>query len=554
MFKFNNNHIFTGYLKQLLSSFHLPKCRVYTKEQESFKAQYDQNYPEVVRLQEHKQQLNQNLTDVLECLASTDLPEDYQEYLMEAKAALTAEIQDIESQLAALTLHNGELNVIPTYYHSVYDTYPNTSTATEVEYNTDLRYIPYIKDGYLQIYTDNQWHHCHQDFLDLDHSKVHKIKGSQLAITRYSYGQKLLNYTKNLKIQNTVYDSYTHEYLGDYLRFHRDFANINLMPLYNCFSNRACPHLNLTFSVGNSYKAKFKTDQAFETTHYKYYMVPVKFFKDYTIAMDCESGIEVCCCIYDEYHNPDEDFVEIPKLTYQCFGTLRFNSPVLYSKIQNITPQVLSAGSDLCQQEDSLKLILKIPATNTSSIVILEGDYTAYNDSVAQDADEKASLKNTNKTVINYEYLEACELLADKLITPLQLLRANTGESYPFADRLIEYLVGNAITTNETILDNVVRAKKVIGANCNPKIYSIVADDGIWEPILQCLTYDYINTKHNTHDINHDILGFIDKDVEKWYAHTTFKRDRTGTVEKNPKTNQPIVSKVDTIANIDIYE
>jgi hypothetical protein len=598
MFKFNNNHIFTGYLKQLLASFNLPKCRVYTKELEKQQAEYETNIQGwKIALEEQRATETELKTTLANNLTQINDKTITAEELATLKTERVEKLKDYAECLTKICnldkLILNYPNIIPTTYHSKYLIYPNTIPENlPPQYPAKMRYAPYLKDGYLQVYTDGAWHNCHTSFDgNSDHSTLHKNANIPYTTIPYTYGQKILNYTKNLQIQNTVYDSYTHEYLGDYLRFHRDFANINLMPLYNCFSNRACPHLDISFTIGNNYEVKFKTDQSFETALYKYYMVPVKFFKDYTIAIDSSASIEVCCCIYDEYHNKDEDFSDIPKLTYQCFGDLQFKTPVLYTKLQNLNKLLLDPSNeknDLCQQEDNLKLILKIPANNNSSIVILEGDYTRYNDIVTSkvsgdaltdselslllptptgtetwedvsikltelltdptsevstllttlvaEKSEKTHIKVTNKTVINYQKdLEAWKCLTDKLITPLQLLRTNTGESYPFADRLVEYLVGNAITVNEEIQDNVVRAKTVISKNCEPNIYSIIAEDGIWEPILQCLIYDYINENHDTHDINHDILGFIDKDVEKWYA----------TKNNNVET---------TIANVDIYK
>ena len=576
MFKFNNNHIFTGYLKQLLSSFNLPKCRVYTEEQRQFANKYSERIEQKkLQLKDSKLQLegcknslnklNNLLNEVrADILATEDqdqlflmkaVEEDYQtecEAAEQQEKALESEIAKLQVELQNLAATK-ELNILQTNYHSAYNIYPNsiaTDLPLKLDYPSAMRYVPYIKDGYLQVYTGEKWHTCHKAF-DETHIKSHKTPATTLSTIKYSYGDKIQNYTKNLKIQNTVYDSYTHEYLGDYLRFHRDFANINLMPLYNCFSNRACPHLDLSFKVGKNYTAVFKTDQSFETTLYKYYMVPVKFFKDYTIAIDSAASIEVCCCIYDEYQDKDKEFKDVPVLTYQCFSDMQFRTPRLYSGLRNLNSKLFDQNLDLCQHEADLKLILKIPTTNTSSIVILEGDYTTYNDSVAKPTYTKIKkinpitgnetneityhkqLKANNKTIINYENLEACEYLADKLITPLQLLRTNTGESYPFADRLVEYLVGNAITINESIPDNITRAKTVISANCNPEIYDMTTNE-IWEPIMQCLVYDYINDSQNIHDVNHDILGFIDKDVEKWYAAGT--------------------EKVETIANVDIYK
>jgi hypothetical protein len=57
-----------------------------------------------------------------------------------------------------------------------------------------------------------------------------------------------------------------------------------------------------------------------------------------------------------------------------------------------------------------------------------------------------------------------------------------------------------------------------------------------WNDSARVLFYNFINKKHDTFEINHDILGYVDKDVENLFS---FKIDNTKTT---------------TLAQTDIYE
>jgi hypothetical protein len=115
------------------------------------------------------------------------------------------------------------------------------------------------------------------------------------------------------------------------------------MPLYNCFSNRACEKLKISAEIvetvnrgtNNKILTKYTTKFTFDTSdpNYKIYMVPVKLFQDYTIAIDSDQPIELCCGIYSNYQDIRTKFDNLPKLTYQKVNQSQFTKPFLYTKI-----------------------------------------------------------------------------------------------------------------------------------------------------------------------------------------------------------------------------
>ena len=78
-----------------------------------------------------------------------------------------------------------------------------------------------------------------------DFNSVTKAKDYLYKIDNYVYGKPYLNITKNLEMNSSLYDSYTHSYLGDYLRFYRDYKNIDLMSMYNCFGGDVAHNIRL---------------------------------------------------------------------------------------------------------------------------------------------------------------------------------------------------------------------------------------------------------------------------------------------------------------------
>lgn len=567
MLKFNNDNIFTGYLKQLLATFNLPKFRVYTKEQQEFAKNASK------RLEANKKNIDDAYESVkkeLDTQFSNNLitKQEYNELLKAIKQNWRDCILDAEQQ------SKQELNLIVST--KIHNKVPSIEESWELnKYPQVLNYTPYIKDNAIQYYLDGAWYDSHIGLSNnLTHfENVHKKDKTSMYRTPYVYNKKYANWTKNLVIKNNIYDSYTHEYLGDYLRFQRDYNNLNLMPLYNCFSNRICSTLNTKIQF-NGYTAEFNTLDG----RYKIYMVPVKFFQNYTIALSSEYAIEMFCGSFDHYLNDgkqedlEEELLErLIKSTYHCFNSIQFSRPELYTKLNDFIKDLTEDEvARLSLFEDTLKLFIKVPIKNTSTITILEGDYTNYSNSFLSTSFnsrsnteirnnilnkeivyknictcgntnctcQKQNIRKTNHTVINLD--GDIEKISKKLITPLQLLRVNTGISYPFADRLIEYLIGNNITHIDDIADNTLRAN--VACRMASLAITDVPADSFWNPTAQVLFYNFINKKHNNVLINHDVLGYVDKDVENLF---TFKIDNKNmTLAQTDIYDEPSLVKV----------
>lgn len=308
---------------------------------------------------------------------------------------------------------------------------------------------------------------------------------------QYRYAHFYPNLTKVLRLENDIYDSYTHMYLGDYLRFIRDYHNINLLSLYNCFANEVIIRNN-----------------------HKYLLIPVKYDKTYSVFTRLT---HINYILTDRVKDAD--------------SIIYFNNPITASKslnpnciIVNVPPasaesvdvnnSTISLRYGKLYKEHYLKMIIEVPLNDDSPITVLEGDYRNYkpyfsNIQINYEKDSSNTYRHQN---------EYNELFNDNIgSNNFQLVNVltNGDVSYPIADRLIEYLIGNVITEKDPISKNIIDAKKKLGYRyLGYNQMELNRTNASFTIMDRFKMLDAVTTNETYRLDDQDLLGYVDKDIE----------------------------------------
>lgn len=305
--------------------------------------------------------------------------------------------------------------------------------------------------------------------------------GTYKTITEYVFGERYPKFTDNFISKNNNYDSDTHIRLGKYLRCYRDIYNIDLMPFYNCYCNKYTSKLVITENGVSS---------ELSSNLYKTVIVPIKFNQIYTIAIDCPSK-----CTFAPAFMQNGDLLTVldenisqrlwTQETIVSYPSLMFSDPITY--------KITTTQKSLETYENNLVLLIQIPFSSDSSVVVLEGDYLDKSHHVV----DVSVIHELDKVQQNKLFL-----------SHLSLLRMNDRNSYAFTDRLIEYLLDNVITPLDEVTGDIKRVQEASGAN---KYFSPIED--VWDDKLRMLLYNkYYEYTNSQVDIN----GYVDKDIEKY--------------------------------------
>ena len=323
-----------------------------------------------------------------------------------------------------------------------------------------------------------------------------KIKRADYKVI-CQYDENNKQHAYNFHSRFMYYDPETHYHLGEYLRYLRDTTDLNLLPYYNCYSGKSIDEIIL-----NSDKTISVTKNSD-----KILLVPVKYGKTYTIALESTSPITLQPIIYhDDTGLVIEDYTIVLTPSYYSSNQALTNSQIKLSTSRFGNPFTFNVptapNKKYYQQERNLYLAIQVPLELNSGLVVLEGDYSncwqkvitnCYSNDYSNDYTNFRDIKN------------------------LTLLHFDSKSNIAFSDRLIEYLLLSVVNKSETLDGNIEYVQSILGKLGYTNFYSI---RGVWDDKIQERLghYAYLSKSIN---LLRDLDGYLNKDLEMLLLENT---------------------------------
>ena len=347
--------------------------------------------------------------------------------------------------------------------------------------------------------------------------KIHVLKDGQLLETDVLVTDNKVRFTpisaswelldsvnlnhpsKLMSTLNLTENSYTptvHKWLGEYLRSLANKSSVNLMPLYNC---------NIDLRIRGW---KVTDDGVVESPQSTVLLVPIKFNKTYTIRGNCALPVKASVVFYSDKiikDNRGQEYLHkhIAEAV-KSIGCLDPNIPVTYIVKSDQCKSAEHPYSEMIEQERNLCLAIDCGNADSSSIVVLEGDYSS------------ASSTCVDISAIQSGALSSAELNS-MFSSNLQLLTHQGNEYMPFSDTLIQYLLRNAVDNRDNICSNIITAENAVDHHSEKP--------GVWDLKLRYMLYNRYQKACSKHSLdNTDCLGYVDKNVENAIRKGMLKR------------------------------
>lgn len=326
-----------------------------------------------------------------------------------------------------------------------------------------------------------------------------KEDGSIISEGAYSPGKRYDGITRNHISESNNYNTNLHEALGNYLRFIRDYYGVDLMPLYNCFSNRFIDTFSLPIIEERRKDSVIKPGC-------RLFAFPVKFGNTYTLKCRGNTSATTQLAFFNGKKPLEITFqktgggevwinFEASQISVSQFEESVYTVDSAYKYVPDeVNGQKLDSGDKdiykqlLLDNEINLYLFVQVPNENASNIVVIE---------------------NNSNSVINNSLL-------------------NNNLQQPYSDKLLGYLTNYYIYPLDSVQENIAAIQEILSS----KYFEIKDQEGNavttqeGEKVAPIRlegnyvkgTFDYI-TRSFIYDLFRfrgisDFTGYVDKDVE----------------------------------------